>query len=50
MKGDCNTNSHYLVYTFLFRKVGRMHFLNLGVKGLIAFLDVVEGDLLSWSF
>ena len=35
MKGDFTTNSHYLVYTFLFRKVGRMHFLNLGVKGLI---------------
>ena len=35
MKGDCTTNSHYPVYTFLFRKVGRMHFLNLGVKGLI---------------
>ena len=28
------TNSHYLTYTFLFRKVGRMYFLNLGVKGL----------------
>ena len=34
MKDDCTTNSHYLMYTFLFRKVGRMHFLNLGVKGL----------------
>ena len=29
------TNSHYLTYTFLFRKVGRMYFLNLGVKELI---------------
>ena len=28
------TNSHYLTYTFLFRKVGRMYVLNLGVKGL----------------
>ena len=34
MKDDYNTNSHYLTYTFLFRKVGRMYFLNLGVKGL----------------
>ena len=35
MKDDYNTNSHYLTYTFLFRKVGRMYFLNLGVKGLM---------------
>ena len=34
MKDDCTTNSHYLTYTFLFRKVVRMYFLNLGVKGL----------------
>ena len=34
MKDDYNTNSHYLTYTFLFRKVVRMYFLNLGVKGL----------------
>ena len=25
---------HYLIYTLIFRKVGRMYFLNLGVKGL----------------
>ena len=35
MKNDCTTNSHYLTYTFLFRKVGRMYFLNLGEKGVI---------------
>ena len=35
MKDDYTTNSHYLTYTFLFRKVGRMYSLNLGVKGLI---------------
>ena len=29
-----HTNSHYLAYVFLFRKVGRMYFLNLRVKGL----------------
>ena len=34
MKDDYNTNSHYLTYTFLFKKVGRMYFSNLGVKGL----------------
>ena len=35
MKDDYTTNSHYLSYTFLFnRKVGKMYFLNLGVKGL----------------
>ena len=33
MKDDFTTKSHYLIYTFLFRKVGRMYFLNLGVKG-----------------
>ena len=34
MKDDYTTNSHYLTHTFLFRKVERMYFLNLGVKGL----------------
>ena len=34
MKEYYTTNSHYLTYTFLFRKVGRIYFLNLGVKGL----------------
>ena len=34
MKDDYTTNSHYLTHTFLFRKVGRMYFLNLGAKGL----------------
>ena len=34
MKDDYNTNSHYLTYTCLFRKVRRMYFLNLGVKRL----------------
>ena len=35
MKDDYTTNSHYLTYTFLFKRVGRMYILNLGVKGLI---------------
>ena len=39
MKGDCTTNSHYLVYTFLFRKVGRMYFLKLGVQGLYLYVS-----------
>ena len=34
MKDYYTTNSHYLTYTLLFRKVGRMYFLNLGVKRL----------------
>ena len=34
MKDDFTTNSHSLAHAFLFRKVGRMYFLNLGVKGL----------------
>ena len=31
------TNSHYLTYTFLIKKVGRMYVWNLGVKGLKTF-------------
>ena len=36
MKNDYATNSHYLTYTFLFKKVGRIliYFLSLVVKGL----------------
>ena len=34
MKDDYTTNSHYLRYTFIFRKVGRKYILNLVVKGL----------------
>ena len=33
MKDDYATNSHYLTYTVSVWKVGRMYFLNLGVKG-----------------
>ena len=32
MKDDYNTNSHYLTYTFIFRTVGRMYSLNLGLR------------------
>ena len=34
MKDDYTTNSHSLTHTFIFRKVGRMFLLNVGVKGL----------------
>ena len=34
MRDDYTTNSHYLTHTFLFRKVRRMYFLSLGVKGV----------------
>ena len=34
MKDDCTTNSHYPTSHISLSKVGRMYFLNLGVKGL----------------
>ena len=34
MTDEYTTNSHYLTHIVHFRKVGRMHFLNLGVKRL----------------
>ena len=33
LKDDSCTSSHYLTYTFHFKKVGRMYFLSLGLKG-----------------
>ena len=42
MKDDYTTNSHYLTYTFNFKRFGRMYFLNLGVKGLIDVLYVLS--------
>ena len=33
VKDDYTTNVHYLTYTFLLKKVGRMYYSNLGVKG-----------------
>ena len=39
MKDDYTTN-YYLIYTFLLKKVGRMYFWNLGVKGLIIILQI----------
>ena len=35
MKDDYTTNSHYLLHTFLFQRLGEFTFLSLGVKGLI---------------
>ena len=34
MKNDYTANSHYLTYTFLFRRLEECTFFNLGVKGL----------------
>ena len=46
MKDDYTTNSHYLTYAFILRKVGRMYFLNLGVKRLSKVVSVqVLGSL-----
>ena len=45
MKDDYTTNSHYRTHTFLFRKVGRMYFLTLGVKGLKLFHTSIEACL-----
>ena len=47
MKDDFTTNSHYLIYTFLFRKVGRMYFLNLG-KVFATILVGCCGPVLAW--
>ena len=41
-KDDHTTHSHFLTYTFLFKKVGRMCFLNLGVKGLKFVLSFLQ--------
>ena len=49
MKGDYATNSHHLTHTFLFRKVGRMYFLNLGVKGLKSCFEPGQALWLVWS-
>ena len=35
LKDDSCTSSHYLTYTFLLKRFGRMYFLSLGVKGLM---------------
>ena len=34
MKGDYTTNSYYITHTIAFWKVGRIHLLSSGVKGL----------------
>ena len=34
MTDDYTINYHFITYIFLFEKVGRMYFFNLGVKGL----------------
>ena len=44
MRDDYTTNSHYLTYTFLFRKVGRMYILNVEVKGYKGYQFVMSCD------
>ena len=34
MKDDYTNNSHYLTYTFLFKRLGECNFLILEMKGL----------------
>ena len=40
MKSDYTTNSRYITHTIAFWKVGRIHFLSSGVKGLTRPLKV----------
>ena len=35
MKDDYTTNSHYLTYTFLFKRMGEFNFFILGMEGLM---------------
>ena len=52
------TNSHYLTYTFLFRKVGRMYFLNFNWAGCtlqccnlgVCASDIDKQFLTEWDF
>ena len=47
MRDDyASTNSHYITYTFLFKKAGRMYSVNLGVNGLIIRRPLVEWHVL----
>ena len=39
MKSDYTTNSRYITHTITFWKVGRIHFLSSGVKGLTLFIS-----------
>ena len=59
MIDDYTTNSHYLTYTFLFKKSGRMYFFEFGSDGkdwssdsLVVFLSLFTQDsqwIDSWS-
>ena len=42
MKDDYTTNTHYLAYTFLFKRLGECTLLNLGVKGLKKLVTVKD--------
>ena len=41
---DYTANSYYVIYKFLFNKVGRMYFLSLGVKGLMKYVTFLRRD------
>ena len=42
MKSDYTTNSCYITHTIAFWKVGRIHFLSSGVKGLSSHLQAIQ--------
>ena len=41
MKDDYANSSHYLTYKFLLKRLRRMYFMNLGVKGLKHFTTLL---------
>ena len=45
MKNDYTTNSHYLTYTFLFKRLGECNFLVLGMKGFNRGPRVTVGEI-----
>ena len=46
MKSDYTTNSCYITHTIAFWKVGRIHFLSSGVKGLICYVNATTSSIL----
>ena len=49
LKDEYTTNSHYCTYAFLFKRLGEMYFLNLGVKGLTQRSILVSGYMPTYS-
>ena len=50
MRDDFTSNSYYLTYTFLLKRLGRMYFSNLGVKGFREHSPVSPNDARSVIF